>query len=115
MRIDQQKLFTPWRTLKQGKRFSDHNAILLSMRLPVKMDLQVSSRKTTWNFNDPSGWDKFEEMTSGDTTLIDCWKDSSSVEISYQIWAKRLESLMYKCFKRRRIRSQKLLYTRDIR
>ena len=50
MRIDQQKLFTPWKTLKQGKRFSDHSAILLGMSLPVKMDLQVSSRKTTWNF-----------------------------------------------------------------
>ena len=56
-----------------------------------------------------------KKMTSGDTTLIDCWKDSSSVEISYQIWAKRRESLMYNCFKRRRIRSQKLLYTKDIR
>ena len=75
----------------------------------------MSSRKTTWNFSDPSGWDKFEKMTSWDTTLIDCWKDSSSVEISYQIWVKRLESLMYKCFKRRRIRSQKFLYTKDIR
>ena len=40
MTIDQQKLFTTWRTLKQGKRFSDHNnAILLDMSLPVKRDL----------------------------------------------------------------------------
>ena len=50
----------------------------------------------------------------------------SCVEISYQIWIlyigdsslfmiKRLESPMYKCFKKRRIRSQKLLYTKDIR
>ena len=54
-------------------------------------------------------------MTSRDTTLIDCWKDSSSVEISYQIWAKRLESLIYKRFKKHRIRSQKLLYTKDIK
>ena len=36
-------------------------------------------------------------MTCGEATLIDCWKDSSSIEISYQIWVKRLESLMYKC------------------
>ena len=71
MRIDQQKLFTPWRTSKKGKQFSDHNAISLDMSLPVKRDLQVSSRKTTWNFSDPSGWDKFEKMTSGDATLID--------------------------------------------
>ena len=115
MRIDQQKIFTPWRTLKQEKRFSDHNAILLDMSLPVKRDLQVSSRKTTWNFSDPSGWDKFEKITSGDVTMIDCWKDSSSIEISYQIWVKRLESLMYKRFKKRRIKSKKLLYIEAIR
>ena len=39
MTIDQQKLFTPWRTLKKGKRFSDHNAILLGVSLPIKRDL----------------------------------------------------------------------------
>ena len=44
----------------------------------------MSSCKTTWNFSDPSGWDKFEKMTNGDATLIDCWEDSSSVAISYQ-------------------------------
>ena len=41
MRIDQQKLFTPWRALKRGKRFSDHSAILLDMSLSVERDLQV--------------------------------------------------------------------------
>ena len=56
-----------------------------------------------------------KKMTSGDVTMIDCWKDSSSVEVSYQIWVKRLESLMYQCFKKRKIRSQKLLYTKAIR
>ena len=30
MNIDEQKQFPPWRTLKGGKRFSDHNAILYS-------------------------------------------------------------------------------------
>ena len=93
MRIDQQKLFTPWRTLKRRKRFSDHNAILLDMSLSVKKDLQVSSRKTSWNFSDPSDWDKFEKLTSGDGILTDCWKDCSSVEISYQIWEKDLSHL----------------------
>ena len=57
------------------------------MSLSLKRDLQVSSRKTTWNFNDLSGWDKFEKLTSGDDTLIE-WKDCSGVKISYQIWAK---------------------------
>ena len=31
MQIDTVKQFTPWRTLKRGKRFSDHNAIMLKV------------------------------------------------------------------------------------
>ena len=31
MQIDTAKQFTPWRTLKSGKRFSDHNAIILKV------------------------------------------------------------------------------------
>ena len=31
MQINNVKQFTPWRTLKSGKRFSDHNAIILKL------------------------------------------------------------------------------------
>ena len=31
MQIDTAKQFTPWRTLRSGKRFSDHNAIILKV------------------------------------------------------------------------------------
>ena len=33
LRIDEKKDFTPWRRLKSGKRFSDHNAMLLTMNV----------------------------------------------------------------------------------
>ena len=36
MSIAEQIQFTPWRTLKRGKRFSDHNAMLLNIDLPLK-------------------------------------------------------------------------------
>ena len=39
MQIDTAKQFTPWRTLKSGKRFSDHNAIILKVeysKIPSK-------------------------------------------------------------------------------
>ena len=52
MSIDEQKQFPPPRTLKGGKRFSDHNAILLNIDLPLKGGVQKSVRKKTWNFND---------------------------------------------------------------
>ena len=55
MSIDEQKQFTPWKTLKGEKRFSEHNAILLNIDLPLKGDVQKSVRKSTWNFSDQSG------------------------------------------------------------
>ena len=33
MYIDEDKLFTSWRTLKKGKKFSDHNAIILNLKI----------------------------------------------------------------------------------
>ena len=91
MSIDEQKQFTPWRTLKGGKRFSHHNAILLNIDLPLKGDVQKSVRKTTWNFSDQSGWEKFTSLTERGSALTDCWKNSSSVEVSYRSWEKRLD------------------------
>ena len=69
MSVDEQKQFTPWRTLKGGKRFSDHNAILLNIDLPLKGDVQKSVRKTTWNFSDQSGWVKLTSLTERDSAL----------------------------------------------
>ena len=91
--IDEQKQFTLWRTLKGRKRFSDHNAILMNIDLSLKGDVQKSVRKTTWNFSDQSGWEKFTSLTEADSALTDYWKDSSSVEVSYHSWEKRLDSL----------------------
>ena len=99
MSIDEQRQFTQWRTLKGGKRFSDHNAILLNIDLHLQGDVQKSVRKTTWNFSDQSGWEKFTNLTERDSALTDYWKDSSSVEVSFRSWEKKLDSLMHKSFK----------------
>ena len=56
MSIDEQKQFTPWRTLKGGKHFSDYNAILLNIDSPLKGDVQKLVSKTTWNSSDQSVW-----------------------------------------------------------
>ena len=90
MSIDEQKQFTPWRTLKREKHFSDHNAILLNVDLPLKGDVQKSVGKTTWNFSDQSGWEKFTSLTERDSALTVCWKNSSSAEVSYRSWEKGL-------------------------
>ena len=80
--------------LQGGKRFTDHNAILLNINLPLKGAGQKSIRKTTWNFNDQSGWGRFASLTERDSALTDCWKDSWSVEVSQPSGRK---SLIHSC------------------
>ena len=47
MHTDEDKLFTPWGTLKKGKKFSDHNAIILNLNInPQSPQVTVIVRKS---------------------------------------------------------------------
>ena len=46
MQIDTAKQFTPWHTLKSGKRFSDHNAIILKVEYSKIPSWSKSDRET---------------------------------------------------------------------
>ena len=49
------KEFTPWRSLKHGKRYSDHNAVLIHMSVITNSKRHTDKRKLEWNFNDLLG------------------------------------------------------------
>ena len=66
MLIDEQLLFTPWRKLKKGKRFSDHRAIKIQVDLDFNKIINASKRTTVWNFNNPQSWNKFYELTKSE-------------------------------------------------
>ena len=115
MQIDTAKQFTPWRTLKSGKRFSDHNAIILKVEYS-KIPLQSKSDwETVWNFNHPKGWERFHKYTSTSNSLSDCWNDISGVETSYEKLSDRLNSILTDCFSKRRIKKSKQIYNSRIR
>ena len=69
LQIDEGKLFTPWRKLKRGKRFSDHSAMLLSITATKSSTLVIHRRKLVCNFNNKSGWDKFQKLATNDETF----------------------------------------------
>ena len=71
MQIDTVKQFTPWRTLKSGKRFSDHNAIILKGEYSKIPSRSKSDQETVWNFNHPEGWQRFHKYTSASNSLSD--------------------------------------------
>ena len=115
MTIDEQRLFTPWRKLKAHKRYSDHNAIKFQLDLGVKKPNKSSKRRKVWNFDNPQDWNKFKTLTSNDSTLQEIWHDSTSVERRYEHWSSRLNSILHKCFPKKRLISNKQIYTKEIR
>ena len=40
--------------------------------------------KLVWNFNNKSGWDEFQELTTNDQTFSNIWASSDDVEASYK-------------------------------
>ena len=48
MLIDEQQLFTPWRKLKKGKRFSDHRAIKIQVELEFNKLSNASKGRAIW-------------------------------------------------------------------
>ena len=102
--------------LKRGKKYTDHNAILLTMKLDTVLHkVGNQTRKTVWNFRDPQGWDKFYQLTQNDDQLLSVWRENDSLESRYQKWHKRFNLFMHKCFKKKRIVMFKSLYNKEIR
>ena len=114
--IDEEKINTPCGSLRNGKKYSDHSVILVKMSFP-KSDYRSEkpSKTTVWNFNDQQGWEKFREITQHDLALANCWQGNVSVEEGYQKWQKRLNGLMHKCFKKKKITASKMCYNKKIR
>ena len=54
-------------------------------------------------------------MTSNDSTLQQIWYDRGSVERCYKYWSSRLNSISHQCFPKKRLISNKQIYTNEIR
>ena len=98
MQINTAKQFTPWRTLKSSKRFSDHNASILKVEYNKIPSQSESDRENVWNFNHRKGWKSFHKITSTKHSLSDCWSDISGVETGCEKWSDRLNSILKDCF-----------------
>ena len=84
--------------------FSDHNAMLLSITATKSSMLDIHKRKLVWTFNNKSGWDKLQELTTNDQTFSNIWASSDAVEASYKQWSYKLESVINQCFKKCRVK-----------
>ena len=107
---------TRWHKLEKRKKYTEHNAIFLTMKLDTVLHkVGNQNRKTVWNSREPQGWDKFYQLIQNDDQLLNVWRENDSLESRYQKWYKRLNRLMHKCFKKKRIVMSKPLYNKEIR
>ena len=68
-----------------------------------------------WNFNDPEGWEKFNKLTNSKNMSDSMWRAGEHTELSYQSWKCNLNSILHRCFKKKRIVSGKCIYIKQIR
>ena len=113
LKIDEAREFNPWRSLKRGKRYSDHNAELVHMSVNKHSKKDRCKRKLVWNFNYPLGWGKYHKITGSDRSLLQCWQNNNDPEINYEIWSKKVNVILRECFKKRCMRNDKPLYTKE--
>ena len=107
MQIDTAKRFTSCHTLKSGKRFSDHNAVVFKVESSKIPSQSNSDRETVWNFNHPQVWERFHKFTNTNNSMSDCWNDISGVETSCEKWSNKLNSILKDCFSKHRIKMSK--------
>ena len=69
MHIDEDKIFTLWRLINKGKKFSDHCAIRFQMELNYRNRYQEKKQTKVWNFNDPLGLEKFRMLTECESSV----------------------------------------------
>ena len=78
--IDEMKEFTPWRQLKTGKTFTDHNAMVMKLVIPKSLKRhKVPGRQIVWDFDNPSGWDKYHKLTRTNPSLNKIWVDCENL------------------------------------
>ena len=70
-----------------------------------------------WNFNDEKGREKFRELTRVPTSFKNyAWKNGDHPEIYYQRWRAGLDSILHKCFKKKRLKNNsEPIYNKQIR
>ena len=107
--IDEDKLYTPWRTTYRKKQrqitFSDHTAIITTVDIERgSLPAEVTEPPKGWKITD-EGLAEYKQMTSKrDAIVVDNKEDSTTV---YGNWMTQVESIINKCFSKRKPHKKK--------
>ena len=113
--IDEDKQLTRWRNLKKGRVCSDHNSILFSFTFLPEKGQTKSGRSNVWNFNDTNGWEKFMNLTDSSKELYSAVANNEDIDKRYSCWNIKLNSILHKCFQKKRVGNQRHIYNSEIK
>ena len=91
--------------------------MVMKLVIPKSLKRQeVPERQIVWGFGDPSGWDKYHKFTRTNPSLNKIWVDCENVEYTYARWEAKINRLLQRCFRHKRVASEPDgRFNRDIR
>ena len=103
MIIEDKKEYSLFRITKNKITKSDHCTIFVELSIEVPREIK-GDRFNVWNITS-DGSSKFKELTENNKSLESMWQDAVSIESSYNKWFKQINSILHKCFKKRRVKN----------
>ena len=109
MIVDDKKEYSLFRITKNKKEStinitkSDHCTIFVELNIKLSSEIKTD-RFNVWNITS-DGLSKFKELTENNKSLESMWQDTVSIESSYNKWFKQINSILHKCFKKRRVKN----------
>ena len=84
---------------------TDHNSMIIEFG--IRIEKQKPAREVMFNLKNKACQDKFKEETENNDDLIECFKNSLTVEEQCSEWNKTFNKVLQKCFKKVRIVNSK--------
>ena len=66
-------------------------------------NVEKRNGKVECNFNSPIGWKNFHANTEENHSLNKIWLEDVSVQHAYRTWENKVNKLLHKCFKKKRM------------
>ena len=91
--------------------------MVMKLVIPKSLKRQeVPGRQIVWDFDNRSGWDKYHKLSGTNPSLSKIWVDCENVEYSFARWKVKVNRLLHRCFRRKRVTNKPTgTFNRDIR
>ena len=110
-----QHVLTRLTKTKRGvvKKESDHNVIETKLKLIWNRKEKPEPKETMFNLKNPDCQKRFKEETSKGNKLTKVMEEEEDLEVATERFMKKLDKLIYKCFRKIGIKKEKINHKQD--